>query len=405
MQKTRLYSLLVIAVICFAFTKVNIFSKKGDIDIVLVEKSYIAGQDIVLKFKSNNNAQPLLYCSNSYGSTVITPSLKNSTLNYSISKLMCNKSGIVFWKIINTSKDVSGSFNITPQSNTKTLESYLGPPSIEAGQTDYSMLVVIPTDSLDNPASNGKIVTTKKQFLTTITTDSIKTNNLIAFKNFYSEKESGRMLISSTCDQTYSKEFTVDVTAAIPTNFTIEAKRPHPYADGNQITTFYTSIIKDKNKNIVSDGTYVSFFIKDENYNSLHTSGTTINGIASAKMISPDHEQNWQIQAFIEGIAQSNSITLKYLQAVKDFDVTFSNQNRTITIGPITSFMDQKIPDGLQVTLTIYNNNNNLERLVKNTFNGTVSFELNPAIYKSSNYNFTIKAAGKTYTFKNKKLW
>ena len=60
------------------------------------------------------------------------------------------------------------------------------------------------------------------------------------------------------------KKFDVNIMPSIPTNFTISTHRNHTYADGNQITTFSTSIIKDTLGNTVSDGTYVEFYIRNK---------------------------------------------------------------------------------------------------------------------------------------------
>ena len=56
---------------------------------------------------------------------------------------------------------------------------YLGPPSIEAGGKDFSMLVTIPTDTLDNPLLENTNVAVKRQFLNGKKSATIKVNNLI----------------------------------------------------------------------------------------------------------------------------------------------------------------------------------------------------------------------------------
>ena len=143
----------------------------------------------------------------------------------------------------------------------------------------------------------------------------------------YSETKNGRILISSECLNLNSKEYDVNVVSAILTNFEISAERIHDYADGNQITSFSTSIIKDKQDNIVSDGTFVTFYITNSKGSILKTTGTTTSGVATSKMIHPDYKETWNVKAFVEGIAKSNSITITYKQAVKDFDIVFSEKN------------------------------------------------------------------------------
>ncbi|MFD1017353.1 hypothetical protein [Winogradskyella rapida] len=377
----------------------------GNYEYLSKTTEFEVGTPIVLKFSAPNSEKPLLYCSNSYGATLITPVLTSGALTYTIPENMSKKIGILNWELRSDFSNNSGSLTLNPKAEVASMETYIGPPSIEAGGTDYTMLVIIPTDSLDNPVPNNTLVTETHQFLDAEEANSIYTNNFIAFKNLYSEKESGRLLVASECLGVHSKEFTINVAAAIPTDFSISATRPHAYADGNQITTFTTSILKDEHNNVVSDGTFVTFFITDQDKHILKTTGTTIDGVAQAKIIHPDHEAQWEIKAYVEGMSESPSIALTYHQVINDFEVVFSDKNRTINVGPLQSFMGQMIPDGLHVTLHIYKDKTLVNSIVKTSFNGYVHFNLNPAIYTNGHYNFSIETAGKTKEFNTKKLW
>ncbi len=378
----------------------------GDIIMPMTGQSnYEAGDQIILKFSAPNSSTPSLYCSNSYGSTLIQPKLDNRVLEYELPDSFTKKIGVINWTLLQNENPISGTISVQPKAEVATMETYLGPTSIEAGAVDYSMLVVIPTDSLDNPVPSNTLVDVKHQFLNSEDSESVFTKNLIAHKNIHSKKESGRMLVSSESLGTSSKEFTVNVSAAIPTGFTISSSRPHQYADGNQITTFSTSTIKDKHNNVVSDGTFVTFFITNSKGNILKTSGTTIDGVASAKIIHPDYADDWSIKAFVDGISESNEISISYKQVIEDFTVSFSERNRNISVGPLQSFMQQLIPDGLQVKLSIYKNNTLIDTLIKTSFNGFVNFNLKPEVYKNGIYTFTIETAGLTKEFKSKKLW
>ncbi|WBX75102.1 hypothetical protein PG911_10575 [Tenacibaculum ovolyticum] len=213
------------------------------------------------------------------------------------------------------------------------------------------------------------------------------------------------MLISSECLDENSKEYTVIVYPANPTNFKISAKRHHSYADGNQITNFSTSAVKDEYSNIVSDGTFVNFFIRNKKGNILKTSGTTIKGIATAKMIHPDYETTWKVKAYVEGMAESNTISVNYKQVIEDFKVDFSNDNRLITVGPLQSFMQQMVPDGLVVSLFVYKNDVLINSEIKTSYNGFVNFNLNTAAYKKDTYTLKIVSAGLKKEFKKITLW
>ena len=372
--------------------------------LLTTETEFEAGSIIDLKFSTKNGYGPNLYLSNSYGSIILSSSLKKSILSYRLPKSFSNKRGIINWKLLSGDSLLSGKFNIYPKQEVATMETYLGPPSIEAGGTDYTMLVVIPTDTYDNPLKDSTQVSVRHQFLTNVNRDVIYTKNGIGYKNIFSELKTGRILISSESLNKNSKEYDVNVLPAIPTNFSITYKRNHEYADGNQITSFSTSIIKDKHGNVVSDGTYVDFFITNTSNHILKTSGSTINGSATAKMIHPDHRDSWTVKAFIEGMAESNSLSLSYKQAVLDFQVRFSKDNRTVTIGPLKSFMNQMIPDGLEIKLHIYKNGTKMKTLYKNSFEGYTSFKLNSDSFPKDNYTFKIETAGIEKTYQNIKL-
>jgi hypothetical protein len=165
------------------------------------------------------------------------------------------------------------------------------------------------------------------------------------------------------------------------------------------------SVIKDKHNNVVSDGTYVSFYITNDKNNSLKTSGTTINGVATAKMIHPDYETQWSIKAYVDGMAESEVITLNYHQVIDNFEVNFSKTNRDITVGPLQSFMKQMIPDGLQVKLSVYKDDILLETLHKTSIDGYVNFNLKPNSIKNDTYRIVITTAGLEKTVNALQLW
>lgn len=386
-----------------ALLSINTYGNNPTIKLLTKATTFEAGQSISLKFSINDNEKPNLYVSNSYGSTIIKPNVEFGKINYQIPHSICKKAGHINWKLL-AKNPLSGAITITSKQKTVVIETYLGPPSIQAGETDYSMLVVIPTDDFDNPLPDRTSLTVKHQFLDNQHLENVFIKNRIAYKNIYSETKTGRILVSSECLEFNSKEYTVNVLPAIPTNFSISFSRNHNYADGNQITTFSTSIIKDKYNNIVSDGTYVDFFITDRKKHILKTSGTTIFGIANAKMIHPDHEDRWIVKAFVEGMAESNPIELIYKPISLDFNVTFSKDNRTITIGPLKSFMNQMVPDGLDVSLSVFQNDIKINTLLKNSFEGYVIFKLDTNNFTSKDYTLKIQTAGIEKTYPNVKL-
>lgn len=379
--------------------KQNSSDSDHDIELLTMQTSYVAGEDISLQFKGNTNASVYLLCANSYGIIVVAPSIENSIYSFQLPQSFANKSGTINWQLINDSVLKTGTLYVNPQPKIKAIETYIGPPSIEAGATDYTMLVTIPTDHLDNPLVDSTEVTVKHQFLDRNFKDNIIIKNGIAYKNIYSEKEDGRIIISTACLDLNSKEYDVNVVPAIPTNFEIDYSRIHEYADGNQITTFSTSELKDRYGNTVSDGTFVNFFLTNSKGYKSSTSGLTINGIAKAKFLHPDHKERYDVKAYVEGMAESNTIDISYKKAIGDFEVNFSEDKRTLTVGPIKSFMNQRVPDGLNVTIKIFKNDTVDDTFIKETRHGFATFKLNKDRFPKGQYNFEFYAAGTTKSF------
>ncbi|WP_299114508.1 hypothetical protein [uncultured Winogradskyella sp.] len=396
------YLYISLTIVASIFVGISLKQDYQDNDYTLTSNSsiYTAGDAITIKFKYNGNSNVFLYCSNSYGSIIIKPEL-DTTLNFKIPESISNKSGTLNWELRSDKKLHAGQIKILPKSEIEKTETYIGPPSIEAGGTDYTMLVSIPTDDLDNPIIDSTEVAVKHQFLEQQVIDYIYTKHGFGYKNLYSYEKRGRILINTECLGLNSKEFDVNVMPTIPTNFSISADRIHNYADGNQITTFKTSVIKDRFNNIVSDGTFVTFFITNQLGYKASTSGTTIDGIATAKILHPDHEELWTIKAYIEGMANSEPIALNYEQAISDFEVSFSKNNRLITVGPLQSFMQQYIPDGLNVYLNIYKAGKLEHQIIEQSINGFASFKLKSDRYPKGTYTVEIKAAGLTKSFPN----
>ena len=167
MQKKQTY-LYLFCLICVSFisTGQNALEKGKSIQLISSKTNFEAGSKIVLLFSSLEKKSPVLYCSNNYGSTLIKPNTTSSKiLSYEIPVHFSNKSGTINWRVSGNASSISGYLKITPKTTVYRMETYLGPPSIEAGGRDFTMLVVIPTDSLDNPLKHETPVLVKHQFL------------------------------------------------------------------------------------------------------------------------------------------------------------------------------------------------------------------------------------------------
>ncbi|SIQ42341.1 hypothetical protein [Maribacter ulvicola] len=367
-------------------------------------KNTIAGDAITFFFKTDApNETYKLQIKNAYGSVLLKPNTnERENIEFNIPENFTRIAGPFHWKLVLKSEILEeGTHQIATNAQKATyVESYFGPRSITAGRNDFSMLTISPTDAYDNPLNNGTEITVKYQFLENIDELQITTDNFIAWYNVASTLKSGRILVTSECNGTTSKELATIVYPANAVNFSISASSAHTFADGNQIVTFVSDIIKDEYGNTVTNGTLVTFVIKNERNQYLYTVGTTINGVAEAKTLHPDQATTWEVQAFITGAAESNITTFKFKSAVKDYAVHFSKGNRNIDVGPFESFMKQLIPDGLLLQLDIYDANGEFIDTKKTTSkNGVSTIFLGEHFLEDGDYTLKLTAAGITKEF------
>lgn len=397
----RIYPYIIACACFFLFVfAASKTSNSGTIGPLLTtQKTFIAGKSIQLQFASSTLlANADLFLIHSYGKTLLQGKNLKGKLTFIVPPIYSAKTGLVSWYLIQNKKNVqSGNFEILPNDNTPTqLENYLGPNTILTGPEYYTMMVAIPTDSYDNPKKNNTAVYIKDQFLDNISVTAEKTASFIAWKNIYSRTKSGKMLVSTECEKTTSKEFETELNPGIPTNFKIEYSRNHQFADGNQITKLQTSAITDRFGNLVGDGTLVVFQVVTKNNMFLKTFASTINGIAIAQLLHPDHAETYSVKAYIAGMAESNTLAINYKPLLNDFSYEFSEKNRKITVGPIQSFMKQIVPDGIKVELKIFHQGKLLETKIVETNKGYAHFNLLAAFYKKTTYQFEITTLGIT---------
>jgi hypothetical protein len=400
MMKKAVYILLSLSILLLlAFGTAMVSNEKTVFTLETKTKTFVAGNSIEFTFYSKSEIEkPQLFIIHSYGKTLLESTFEKGNYSFKIPENYVQKTGIVSWFLINGNEKVlNGTFEIIPNDKTETIiENYLGSRTIQAGGKEFSMMVTVPTDGFDNPKAENTPVLLKHQFLENIAITNLKTKDFIAWHNIYSPLKSGKLLVSTQCDTIVTKEIETEIYPNIPNDFTIYFTRNHKFADGNQITNFTTSIIKDEFGNTVSDGTMVSFSIKTKNNLILKTFGTTINGIATAKILHPDHSEIYTVKGYVTGIAESNSLIIVYKPIISTFNYGFSDQNRTLTVGPIKSFMNQLVPDGIKVVVKVYHNDKFITTLQEDSSKGLAKFTLPKDFYAAKTYRFEISTLGIT---------
>jgi hypothetical protein len=381
-------------------------TNKKEINIGLIQKKYIAGENIELSFNSVLYKDVYLIIFNTNGKSIINPSFIEGRTIFKVPSIFSKKAGVLDWKLIQNNKILkSNSFEIFPSSNLETsLETYFGPADIAVGNKNFASFITLPLDIYDNSLLDGTTININEKVVDKIENSDLKVIDMISYKNIYASTKSGKIFVSSNYKSNYSKELEIIVFPNQAQNFTIYSERLHNYADGNQTTFLKTTVIKDEYGNLIQNGTQVIFILTDNEGNILKTFGVTINGIAIAQILHPEVKRNYTIFAVVTGIAKSNTINLDYQEIIFDINYKFSNNNRTLEIGPITSYMNQLIQNGISVELTLLKDLKKIDILTEKSVNGRVIFNLPESFFPKGNYNFKIKVLGNNKTIENIKL-
>ncbi len=231
------FSIFILLILAFKTPLKTI--KKGDCQLITNSKKNVAGSRVTIEFKTHSTIDiPQLFIKHSYGKTLVEGKYEKGKLIYRLPDFYSKKSGELSWFLFyEGDKKMEGNIEIVPNKNTETqIENYLGPRSILAGGSEFTMLVCVPTDAFDNPVIQNTTALIKSQFLDQIVISPKKTKDFIAWKNIYSSNQSGKILVSTEANAISSKEIETEVYANIATDFTISYKRNHVFADGNQVT-------------------------------------------------------------------------------------------------------------------------------------------------------------------------
>ncbi|MAU72282.1 MAG: hypothetical protein CML04_09315 [Pseudozobellia sp.] len=368
-----------------------------EVELSEAPKRIYAGDKAVISFEVKGEGKPYLKIDQSMGPVILYPQTSGANLEFQLQPENTRQSGTYTWQLVYSEEILQkGTIEVLPKVDEVTkIETYFGPRSIRAGGNDFSMLFVVPTDIYDNPLPDGTQVDINRQMDNVHDSVGIAIKNGYIWHNLYSSDTTGRMLVSAGVGEVSGKELTSMITPSNSVNFSIDYTRVHEYADGNQVVEFFTDIIKDRFGNVVSDGTLVNFRVTDQKAARLQTAGTTLAGVATGRLLHPTEASKWSVTAYVTGESKSNDIELSFRTAVEDYDVQFSEDNRAVQIGPMHGFMEQLTPDGLLITLRLYDEQGKLIDTKKtNSSKGVGAFELQERFYKNGKYKITITTAG-----------
>jgi hypothetical protein len=261
----------------------------------------------------------------------------------------------------------------------------VGARSVIADTNHWSMVVTVPLDRFGNPVEDGTPVLMKalrpdgriEEKQTSVT-------NLLAWWRIYSGTKSGRTIVSVTSGGAYGSEGLLLEVAGPPVSFQLSASPLNLAADGRQLTTLRTAILRDKFGNVVEEGTLVNFRVILPTGEITAIPAYTIKGIAEAPLQAPLVPGQVQIIAVALGVeSEPLNITFEPGPAVGNIPVNVvkepTGKSIIIQAGPLTGRQAQLVPDGTPVQFIIKGAGNYEKTLTSNTDLGQASVTLRVA--------------------------
>ncbi|MEY8020022.1 hypothetical protein AB8P51_04280 [Muriicola sp. SD30] len=354
------YVIYILIALVLSCSEKDIPDKDISITPLEIPETAVAGQEVVFSFDIEGEGKPRLLLSNSLGQSLVDGNREGDKLTFLLPDSYSQKTGPCRWFLIfDGSILAADEIKITQAQPNALIETYLGPGNIYVGGTDHSMLVSVPTDIYDNPLADDTEMIISTQSTELREDYPVRTNTLIGWQRFFSGEKASRIFLAVSSGETTSKELTVDTHPAVPADFEISYSQNHNFADGNQVVTFSTSVIRDRYGNIVSDGTLVSYLITTRAGSILKTQGSTINGIAKARLLHPERAEEWKVQGRVAGAAESNVISLNFLPVIRSFQLEWDAETKTIRVGPVTGFLEQIQPDGMKILIYLFDGQGN----------------------------------------------
>ncbi len=231
----------------------------------------------------------------------------------------------------------------------------VGPRSVIADGEHQTMVLAVPFDSYGNPVADGtpvefRILHPGGQ----LETHTISTTHLLAWAWVTSSTSAGRAVVTASAEGAHGPDASYTEIPGWPAPFGLLAAADGVPADGRQLVTLRTEVIRDRFGNPMVDGTLVTLSVDTPDGATRLIPAYTIDGAAEAQLQAPDTPGDVVVRATLYGV-ESRPLTITFAPgpAVGSFPVGVQVNTRegvlTLTAGPLLGPLGQFVPDGTPV--------------------------------------------------------
>ncbi|HEX5690957.1 MAG TPA: hypothetical protein VFX76_13180, partial [Roseiflexaceae bacterium] len=212
--------------------------------------------------------------------------------------------------------------------------------------------------------------------------------------------------VTVAAGEAHGPDATFDEVPHWPIPFGLNASPTHVPADGRQLITLRTDVIRDRFGNPMLDGTLVTFTADIPGSEPRLIPAYTIDGKAEAQLQAPDSPGEVTVRATLYGV-ESQALSLRFAPgpAVGAFEVVAQVNARdgfvTLQAGPLLGALGQFVPDGTPVRFRLTNPDGTASTVHGEAEKGRAAIELRLADLASGSYHVevTVGAGSGAATF------
>ncbi len=295
----------------------------------------------------------------SYGSRVYRQELQDGTASFILPATDTRQSGLV--TLVATAGKARGEaeFWLEPGSAVEPLTPLVGARSIIADGDHWAMTTIVPFDSYGNPVAEGTPILIRSLHPDGELDESeVPVKHLLAWDRIWSNTTAGRTTIAVSSGDAFGPEADLLEVPGWPESLRVTVDPPGATADGRQLLSLKTNVLRDAFGNILPDGTQITFAVTTPENTPWMIPGITIDGVAEVPLQAASEPGQFEVTASVFGIA-SEPVTVTFTAGPAVGRIPLeSNIDQdlgavVITAGPLLGPLAQHVPDGTEVLFDI----------------------------------------------------
>ena len=212
-----------------------------------------------------------------------------------------------------------------------------------------------------------------------------------------SRTRAGRAVVSASVGDAHGPDATYDEVPTWPAPFGLSASPLNLPADGRQLLTLRTDLIRDRFGNPMIDGTLVTFVVEVAGSEPRFVPAYTVDGAAEAQLQAPTEPGTVTVRATLYGV-DSRPLTLSFAAGpavgtiVVKAQVNARDGFVALSAGPLLAALDQFVPDGTPVEFVLTGPGGAQQQFTALSETGRANIELRLSELPSGSYTVQVSA-------------